>query len=236
MLCSSVMSRHGKINHVAPYRKAVEAHHTPVMVQEVLTALQARPQGTYIDCTEGEGGHSLAILDAEPRARLLGIDLDTQALRVARQRLERHLDSATLVQGNFAHLESIVRESGFMPADGVIFDLGLSSLQVETGSRGFSFRQEARLDMRFDQGQEITAYQVVNEYREQSLADIIYRLGEEHRSRRLARAIVHNRPIETTTQLAEVVARSVGRSARGRTPPGDQDLSGHTHGSKSGAG
>ena len=207
------------MNHVAPYRKAVEAHHTPVMVQEVLTALQARPQGIYIDCTVGEGGHSLAILDAAPGARLLGIDLDTQALGVARQRLERHLDSVTTVQGNFAHLDTIVRGSGFMSADGIIFDLGLSSLQVETGSRGFSFRQEARLDMRFDQDQEVTAYQVVNEYREQSLADIIYRLGEEPRSRRLARAIVHNRPIETTTQLAEVVARAVGRSARGRIHP-----------------
>ena len=207
------------MNHVAPYRKAVEAHHTPVMVQEVLTALQARPQGIYIDCTVGEGGHSLAILDAAPGARLLGIDLDTQALGVARQRLERHLDSVTTVQGNFAHLDTIVRGSGFMSADGIIFDLGLSSLQMETGSRGFSFRQEARLDMRFDQDQEVTAYQVVNEYREQSLADIIYRLGEEPRSRRLARAIVHNRPIETTTQLAEVVARAVGRSARGRIHP-----------------
>ena len=197
----------------------VEALHTPVMVREVLEALRVKPGGSYIDCTVGEGGHSLAILDAAPEASLVGIDLDPQALAVARRRLAGHLDNAILVRGNFAKLDDIAGEHQFVPADGVLFDLGLSSLQVETEERGFSFRREARLDMRFDPAQDITAYQVVNEYSEVSLADTIWRLGEEPRSRRLARAIVRNRPIETTTRLAEVVARALGRTARGRLHP-----------------
>ena len=189
------------------------------MVEEILTALQARPRGLYIDCTVGEGGHCLAILDAAPEARLLGIDLDAQALKVASQRLKGHLENVTLVQESFSHLDTVASGNGFVPADGMIFDLGLSSLHVETRGRGFSFRQEARLDMRFDQRQEITAYQVVNEYSEHSLSDILFRLGEEPRARRVARAMVRSRPIETTTQLADVVARAIGRPARGRIHP-----------------
>ena len=189
------------------------------MVEEVLAALQVKSRGSYIDCTLGEGGHSLAILEAAPDARLLGIDLDALAIGVARRRLEPYLGRAVLAQGNFAHLDSIVEEHGFERADGVLFDLGLSSLQVETGGRGFSFRKEAQLDMRFDPAQKLTAHQVVNDYPERSLADIIYRLGEEHRARRVARAIVRSRPIETTTRLAEVVAGALGRPVRGRIHP-----------------
>ena len=197
----------------------VEAYHRSVMAPEVLAALQVMPGGTYIDCTVGEGGHSLVILQVAPRVRLLGIDLDTEALSVARQRLETHIGQVTLVQGNFADLESIAEEHGARPAGGVLFDLGLSSLQVDTGGRGFSFRQEAHLDMRFDPTQKVTAHQVVNEYPEHSLADIIFRLGEEPRARRVARAIVRYRPVETTTQLADVVARATGRPAGGRIHP-----------------
>ena len=189
------------------------------MVQEVLTHLQVRSDGLYVDCTVGEGGHSLAILEAAPRVRLLGIDLDEQALGVARRRLEAHLDRVTLVHGSFADLDTIAREHGPSPADGVLFDLGLSSMQVETASRGFSFRQEARLDMRFDPSQSITADKIVNDYPERSLAEVIYLLGEEPRARRAARAIVRSRPIDTTTQLADVVARAVRRPGRSRTHP-----------------
>ena len=121
----------------------VDAHHTPVMVQEVLTALQVRPGGSYIDCTLGEGGHSLSIVGVA-QVCLLGIDLDTQALGVATNRLEAFLDRVVLVERNFAELDVIAREQGFPIVQGILFDLGLSSLQVDTGERGFSFRQEAR--------------------------------------------------------------------------------------------
>ena len=197
----------------------MEIHHTPVMVEEVLASLQTNPRGLYVDCTIGEGGHSLAILEAMPESRLLGIDLDAQALKIVRQRLRKHIDNVTLVHGNFAHLNTITRENRAVPANGIVFDLGLSSLQVDNGSRGFSFRKEARLDMRFDQTQEITAHQIVNEYGEQSLADIIYRFGEEPKSRRLARAIVRSRPIETTIQLANVVGQAMGKPPRGHIHP-----------------
>ena len=196
-----------------------EPRHTPVMVGEVLELLQVKPGGLYIDCTVGEGGHALAILGAAAETRLLGIDLDTNALAVARKRLDAHSDNTVLVQGNFADLESISEQYGHVPADGVLFDLGLSSLQVDTGSRGFSFRKEARLDMRFDPSQEVTADQVVNEYPEEDLAEIIFRMGEERRARRVARSIVRSRPIGTTTELAGVVAKAVGRPGRSRIHP-----------------
>lgn len=196
-----------------------EPRHTPVLVDEVLELLQVKPGGLYIDCTLGEGGHSLAILTAAADARLLGIDLDTNALAAARKRLSAYSDNTVFAQGNFADLESISKRHGHVGADGVLLDLGLSSLQVDTGSRGFSFRQEARLDMRFDPTQEFTADQVVNEYEEVALADIIYRMGEEPKSRRVARSIVRSRPIATTTELADVVANAVGRSGRSRIHP-----------------
>jgi 16S rRNA (cytosine1402-N4)-methyltransferase len=190
------------------------------MVQEALNALQVRPQGVYIDCTTGEGGHALAILNAvSPPPRVLGLDLDADALERARQRLGRYADNAVLVHASYANVGSVAQEHGYAPADGVLFDLGISSLQVDTGERGFSFRQEARLDMRFDPAQAVTAHQVVNQYSESELADIIFRLGEEPRARRVARAIARSRPIDTTTQLADVVARALGGTARGRIHP-----------------
>ena len=189
------------------------------MVQEVLEALRVKSGGSYIDCTVGEGGHSLAILKAAPEARVLGIDLDPDALEVARRRLAGQSGNVSLVHGSFAALDDIAGEHGFKPADGVLLDLGLSSLQVDTGKRGFSFRREARLDMRFDPTQETTAYEVVNEFSEAALSDTIWRLGEEPRARRVARAIVTHRPIDTTTRLAEVAARALGRRAGGRIHP-----------------
>ena len=189
------------------------------MVQEVLAALRIKPNGLYVDCTLGEGGHSLAILEQVSAARVLGLDLDDQAIGSAEQRLEAHREQAVLVQRNFAEVDTIADERGFRPADGVLFDLGLSSLQLESGQRGFSFRREARLDMRFDPNQKVTAHEVVNEYSEITLADIIRRLGEEPRASRVASAIIRSRPIETTTRLADVVARALGHSFKSRIHP-----------------
>ena len=194
------------------------AHHTPVMAREAVAALRVKPAGKYIDCTCGEGGHSLAILNAAaPPPSVLCLDMDGQALQTARMRL-RTFGSVAFAQANYADVAALAPQSGFGNADGALLDLGLSSLQLDVGARGFSFRHEAPLDMRFDAAQALTAHEVVNGYAEQAIADIIFRFGEERRSRRIARAIVRNRPVRTTTQLADIVAKSVGRP-RGRIHP-----------------
>jgi len=185
-------------------------------------ALAVRPRGRYIDCTVGEGGHTQAILEStSPAPSVLGLDLDEDSLATARRRLEKHLDNVTLVRGSYTDVERLAAAHNFTGADGILFDLGLSSAQLETPQRGFSFASEGPLDMRFDQAQAQTAHRLVNQATERDLADIIYRLGEEHRSRRIARAIVSARPIETTTRLAEVVAAALG-GVRGRIHPATQ--------------
>ncbi|MDE2688215.1 MAG: 16S rRNA (cytosine(1402)-N(4))-methyltransferase RsmH [Chloroflexota bacterium] len=194
-------------------------YHTPVMVDEVLAALQVKADGKYIDCTAGEGGHSLAILQAAtPAPRVLSIDIDGEALETAAERIRGYGDNSTIRQANYSEVAQVAAETGFMNADGLLLDLGLSSLQLDKGERGFSFRHEAPLDMRFDKSQGITADTIVNRYDEQKLADIIYRYGEERRSRRIARTIVRSRPVRTTTQLADIVLSAVGRQ-RGRINP-----------------
>jgi 16S rRNA (cytosine1402-N4)-methyltransferase len=189
--------------------------HTPVMVQEVLQALAVQPGGRYVDCSVGGGGHAEAILDlASPGGLLLGIDADPRALQIAHNRLARFGDAVLLVEGNFRDVQTICRSHGFAPVHGILFDLGLSSLQLADEGRGFSFQVEAPLDMRFSPQQTVTAADIVNTYPEQALADILWRYGQEPRSRRVARRIVRERPLETTTQLAKVVEKSVGRGHR----------------------
>jgi len=199
-------------------RASVE--HVPVMVREVVAALNVRPGGRYVDGTVGAGGHALAIIEAaSPGGALLGIDKDPEALDVARKRLEAYGDDVRLVEGDFAEIGRICREHGFAPVHGVLLDIGLSSLQVERAERGFSFLREGPLDMRFSPRQPLTAAQIVNEYPEDELADIIYRFGEEPRSRRIARRIVERRPLRTTTELAKVVEEAVGGRARRQSHP-----------------
>jgi 16S rRNA (cytosine1402-N4)-methyltransferase len=199
-------------------RASVE--HVPVMVREVVAALNVRPGGRYVDGTVGAGGHALAIIEAaSPGGALLGIDKDPGALDVARKRLEAYGEDVRLVEGDFAELGRICREHGFAPVHGVLLDIGLSSLQVDRAERGFSFLREGPLDMRFSPRQPLTAAQIVNEYPEDELADIIYRFGEEPRSRRIARRIVERRPLRTTTELAKVVEEAVGGRARRQSHP-----------------
>ena len=190
------------------------------MVDEVLAALEVRPGGRYIDCTVGEGGHALAVLSSvEPAPRLLGMDLDAQALSVARERLGRFGEKVSLAHGSFADLDRLANEHGFQRADGVLFDFGVSALQIESDDRGFSFSRPGRLDMRFDRRQKLTAHDLVNKRTERELADIIFRFGEEPRARRVARGIVQARPVATGTELAGVIARVTGASRRLRTHP-----------------
>ena len=194
-------------------------YHQPVMADRVVEGLAVHPGGAYIDCTLGDGGHATAILDAAaPAGRLLGIDADPEATAAARDRLKPYGAAAKVVDGNFMALESLAAAHGFVPADGVLFDLGLSSRQIDAEERGFSFRRPGPLDMRFTPGEGPTAADLVNGLGEAELADLIYRFGEEPRSRRIARGIVAARPITDAAVLADTVRRASGY-ARGRTHP-----------------
>ena len=199
---------------------ATIANHVPVMVREVLAALNVRPGGRYVDGTVGAGGHALAILEeASPGGSLLAIDRDPRALDETRRRLGSFGESVLLVEGDYADMARICRDHGFEPVHGVLLDVGLSSLQLEAAERGFSFLREGPLDMRFSPEQELTAATLVNQYDEAALADIIYRYGEEPQSRRIARRIVRLRPIETTTELAKAVEEAVGGRVRRQSHP-----------------
>ena len=195
--------------------------HERVMVSEVRDGLAVRPGGAYIDCTLGDAGHASAILQAAgaPAAgRLLGIDADPDAISYAGARLAPFGQAAVTVNDHFDRLEEIAARHDFVPADGVLFDLGLSSRQLEAEDRGFSFNRPGTLDMRFARSGGPTADDLVNDTPIDELANIIYRLGEEPRSRRIARAIATARPIHDAQQLAEIVRRASGYG-RGRTHP-----------------
>jgi len=193
--------------------------HEPVMLEECLDALQIQLGGRYVDCTVGGGGHAAAILEeSSPGGQLLGIDADPGAIKVAGARLKAYGKDVILVNENFKYLENICNRYGFVPVNGVLFDLGMSSLQLDDAGRGFSFRQDSPLDMRFSDKQVLTAADIVNTYPESELAQILHKYGEERRSRQIARRIVERRPFGTTLELAGVVAKAVG-GARGRIHP-----------------
>lgn len=186
--------------------------HAPVMAAEALELLAAGPGGSWLDCTVGAGGHAAAILDATgPDGRLLGLDADGDAVEIAAARLARFGDRAELRRCWLDDAPATAVDAGFAPADGVLCDLGVSSMQLDSAARGFSFSQEGPLDMRMDAGRDggPSAGEIVNGWPEQRLADLIYRYGEERRSRRVARAIAAQRPFETTTELAEAVRRAL---------------------------
>lgn len=197
--------------------EATDLGHTPVLLREVLEGLIVRPGGVYIDGTLGAGGHAEAILAASaPDGRLLGLDRDPQAVTRATARLEPYGERAVLLHASYVELGTLARERGFFPVEGVLFDLGFSSLQVAAAERGFAFRLAGPLDMRFDPAAAgPTAADLVNTLPEAELADLLWRYGEESRSRRIAQAIVAARPLESTGELAEIVAAAVGHP-RGR--------------------
>ncbi len=192
--------------------------HKPVLLLESLKALAIEPGGRYIDCTLGSGGHAAAILEqSSPGGQLLGIDSDPDALEAARERLQGYKESILLVNDNFANLQSICVKYKFFPVHGILLDLGLSSLQLNGGSRGFSFQYDAPLDMRFNPEQKISAADIVNTSSESKLAQIIRAYGEESQSYRIARSIIRERPINTTLQLAKLIEKTIGR--RGKIHP-----------------
>jgi len=193
--------------------------HIPVLLDETIEALVVQPGGRYIDATVGGGGHAAAILDcSQPGGQLLGIDADPEAIEVARVRLSAYSGSIRLINENFVNLENICIEYDFLPVHGILFDLGVSSLQLDSRGRGFSFQHDAPLDMRFSPSQKTTAADIVNTSSEAELAGLIREYGEESYSHQIAHRIVKARPIKTTLELARVIEQAVGFK-RGRIHP-----------------
>jgi len=204
---------------VPPAGEAGETRHVPVLFQTVLDSLQVRPGGRYIDATVGGGGHAAGILAASsPDGRLLALDRDPAALETARARLFSYAERVELVHSSFTRLMEVARAAHFVPVDGVLFDLGLSSLQLADPARGFAFMADGPLDMRFDPTQDgPTADELVNLLPPKELATLLRRYGEERQAHRIAEAVVAARPLHTTRELAGVIEQAVRH--RGRIHP-----------------
>ena len=189
---------------------SVTSPHVSVLREESLEQLAVRPDGFYVDCTTGGGGHSEAIAErlatGQSTGRLLALDRDPAAVELASARLARFGSRVTVRQASFSRLSEMLN-GDFV--DGILADLGMSQMQLDDPARGFSFAVDAQLDMRMDPAQSLTAAEVVNHEDERELARVIYEYADERRSRRIANAIVRNRPLHTTRQLADVVARAV---------------------------
>lgn len=193
--------------------------HRSVLYQETLDALAPRTSGRYLDGTVGAGGHAFGILQAStPAGELLGLDVDPAALDLAAKRLAEFGGRATLRRGSYAQMSQDLVAMGWGAVDGILLDLGASSMQFDQPERGFSFQQDGPLDMRFDPNGSTTAADLVNDLPQDELADIIYRYGEERQSRRIAAAIVKARPLRTTDELATVIAKALGGKRSGIHP------------------
>lgn len=194
----------------------MEVFHQPVMLEEVLEALNPRPGGMYVDATIGPGGHSEEILKfIGSEGRLIGIDKDDEALSVAKERLSN--GRVILKRGNFSDMEDILLSEGISKVDGIFFDLGISMLQLKNPERGFSFTSAKRLDMRMDRRQELSAWDVVNKYSEKELQRILTQFGEERRSRKISKAIIDSRSkktIDTCSELSNIVESVYGKKGR----------------------
>jgi 16S rRNA (cytosine1402-N4)-methyltransferase len=193
--------------------------HTPVLYKPIIHALQPHSGGKYVDCTLGAGGHARGILEASaPDGRLLGLEIDPHALELARATLASFGERAALVRASYTTLAAQLAAIRWQAADGILLDLGISSMQVDMAERGFSFQADGPLDMRFDPEAPLRAEDLVNGLPEAELADLIWRYGEEQRSRQVARAIVQARPLHTTAELARVVARATRSGRPGMHP------------------
>jgi len=189
--------------------------HRPVLYHEIINALQPKEKGLYVDCTLGAGGHAWGILDlSSPTGKLLGLDVDPQSLIIAKERLAAFGSRAIIVQASYITLIQQLSNMGWSKVDGIVLDLGVSSMQFDTTERGFSFRYDAPLDMRFDPNSLVTAADIVNSLPEKELADLLFQYGEEKRSRKIAKMIIASRPILTTGQLANIVTRAFEKVKR----------------------
>ncbi len=188
--------------------------HYPVLLEEALAYLAIRPDGIYVDATAGLGGHSKAIAERLDRGFVIACDRDAESLELARANAAAVAERIRFFHGAFSQLTEALAANGVEKIDGILADLGLSRYQLSSRERGFSFMEDGPLDMRMDRSSPLTAADLVNEMSEKALADVIYQLGEERRSRRISRAIVRARPIRTTGRLAEVIEEAVPRTGR----------------------
>ena len=203
--------------------KVTDSIHQSVLVEQVMEYLQPQKLGSYIDATVGLGGHAKTILDqSSPTGKILAIDQDQEALKQSVQRLSGYEKRMIFHHGNFSELKTIATLNGFESCDGILADLGVSSMQLSEASRGFSFQNEGPLDMRMDCSSRLKANEVVNYYTENELASLIYKYGEETHSRRIAREIVKARPLNSTKGLANTVVRAIQGKKRGRIHPATQ--------------
>ncbi len=187
----------------------MEFVHKPIMLNEILSGLNIKPDGIYLDCTIGGAGHSREIIKhLSNKGRLIGIDKDQDALDVCKERLKDY-NNVTLVKSDFKDVQKVLDDLNIQGLDGVLIDLGVSSYQLDNPERGFSFRYDAKLDMRMDKTQKLSAYEVVNTYSKQHLTRILAEYGEEEYASSIANNIVNNRPIETTKQLASIIEKSM---------------------------
>ena len=185
--------------------------HIPVLLNEVITGLDIKPSGTYVDLTVGRGGHSSEILSRLESGHLICVDQDAEAIEASQARLSKISNNFEIVRYNFSHLEEILQEKGIEEVDGILMDLGVSSPQFDNGERGFSYKEDARLDMRMDQRQELSAYEIINNYGLEDLTKIFQIYGEEKYSYSIAKNIIKARelkPIETTLELVEIIKKS----------------------------
>jgi 16S rRNA (cytosine1402-N4)-methyltransferase len=196
-------------------------YHTPVLLQESLSYLLTTKDGCYVDGTLGGGGHAEAALEKlDSSGKLIGVDLDDDAIAAASKRLEHFGGRAIFVKENFRNIKSVLSKLGVDSVQGILLDLGVSSYQIDEPAKGFSFQTDEKLDMRMDRRQSVDAKSIINHYDEQALVDILWNYGEEKHSRRIAKAIVQNRamqPIESTGQLAFLIERTVGNRFLNKT-------------------
>lgn len=198
--------------------RTLEFHHISVLMEETVAGLVTNPDGIYVDCTLGGAGHARRVAERlRPTGRLIGIDQDPAALAAAKERLADLPCRVDVVNQNFKHFELVLEELGVAEVDGVLFDLGVSSHQLDNAARGFSYMQDAPLDMRMDPTAALSAYEVVNTYEEAALTDVIYKYGEERWAKRIAKFIVGARaekPIETTGELVDLIKKAIPAAAR----------------------
>ena len=190
----------------------MEFSHYSVMLQECIDALDIKPNGIYVDCTAGGGGHSEAILQKLDQGRLISLDQDDEAIETCKNRLAKYNERSIIVKSNFSELERVLNDLDIVHIDGVLMDLGVSSHQLDTPSRGFSYNNDAELDMRMNPRSPFSAYDVVNTYSEEELKRIIFEYGEERFAPAIARKIVAKReenPIKTTLELASVIKSAI---------------------------
>jgi len=193
-------------------------YHKPVLFDEVIENIITDNDAVYVDCTLGGGGHTEGILKkSSENSKVIAIDQDIQAIEFAKKRLEQYGNKLQIFQDNFRNIDTAVYLGGFEKVDRILMDIGVSSNQLDNAERGFSYRFDARLDMRMDSSLKISAYEVINDFSEKEIADIIYKYGEEPKSRKIAKKIVEyrkNKPIETTLELADIVIKSIGKSMK----------------------